>query len=381
MKALFNGACLFQGGALTVAASFMLQAFRDRSDLQWSFIVSRAIVDELKRLDADLPPDLNVFEVSPARNRKARAKLRALEATLQPDVVFTLFSPAYVRFQAPHLMGCGNSWVTNPTWAAYRTMRFPLGTAHWFLLTMYQSQWMSLADAWVTQTETVRQGLHRRFGFPLDRIDVVSNTCDDNYLRNQAVQPFPRRDTKIRLLCFAAAYAHKNPMIAPRVAKRLEKLDPSLDFEFVLTLPEQSDVYRRVRKLSDSLGVAQRIANLGPVPLADGPELYRSCHVSFLPTLLESFSATYPESMAMGLPIVTSDLGFARDVCRNAALYYDYWDANAAAECILKLLTDRELWQSQIERGKAVLAELPNPSERYDQYAECVRKLAERGRR
>lgn len=35
-----------------------------------------------------------------------------------------------------------------------------------------------------------------------------------------------------------------------------------------------------------------------------------------MPTVLEVFSATYPEAMA--LPIVTSDLDFARDICDNA---------------------------------------------------------------
>ena len=42
-----------------------------------------------------------------------------------------------------------------------------------------------------------------------------------------------------------------------------------------------------------------------------------------LPTLLESFSATYIEAMFHGKTILTSDLDFARDVCGEAAFYFD----------------------------------------------------------
>jgi glycosyltransferase involved in cell wall biosynthesis len=306
---------------------------------------------------------------------KARRALLNTESRLRPDGVFTLFGPSYVTFLSPHVVGCVDAWMTHPNWPSYRTRRFPFDMVKTYVKAFRKLQWLRPANAWITQTETARQGLHRRLGFPLDRIYVVPNTCSRDYVENQAVQPFPEKDAKVRILCFAAPYPHKNLICVPSVAAELAKIAPSLNFEFVLTLPPDHHTWKAIAGLASSLDVVDRVVNLGPIALADGPALYRGCHISFLPTLLETFSATYPESMAMGLPLVAADFDFARDACGNAALYYPYRDAHAAAECSWRLLNDRELWESQIARGKMVLNRLPNSEQRYHQYAACVKRV------
>ena len=364
---------------MTVAASFIRQACQDQSDIKWLFAVSRQIMDELSEFHADLPKDVAVFNTSPARSREARRQLLRIEAYFQPDVIFTLFGPAYAKFHTPHLLGCANAWLTNPTWAAYRTIKhFPFGAVTSYVQGLYRLQLLKLADSWITQTETARQGLHHRLRVPLDQINIVANTCDQIFIDHMRVQVFPEKGTKIRILCFAASYLHKNLISIPHVAAHLESMAPSLDFEFVITLPPKEKLYHKMIQLAKSLGVGKRLVNAGPIPLANGPELYQSCHISFLPTLLETFSATYPESMAMGVPIVTTDFGFSRDACQDAALYYPYQDHHAAANCIKRLLDDRDLWETQIARGKAVLTRLPDSETRYQQYRACIRKMVDR---
>ena len=48
-----------------------------------------------------------------------------------------------------------------------------------------------------------------------------------------------------------------------------------------------------------------------------------------MPTLLESFSGTYVEAMYHQIPIFTSDIDFAHDVCKEAAFYFDPLDSNS----------------------------------------------------
>ena len=57
--------------------------------------------------------------------------------------------------------------------------------------------------------------------------------------------------------------------------------------------------------------------------ISECPSLYRQSTFAFQPTLLECFTATYPEAMRSGKPIVTPDLEFARGLCGGAAVYYD----------------------------------------------------------
>ncbi len=81
--------------------------------------------------------------------------------------------------------------------------------------------------------------------------------------------------------------------------------------------------------------------------------------------------------MAIGLPIVTTDLDFAHDVCDDAALYYRPRDAGGAADAIERLLDDRQLWERLIARGKEVLERYPTPHERYEQYIRLLLSLGE----
>jgi glycosyltransferase involved in cell wall biosynthesis len=225
------------------------------------------------------------------------------------------------------------------------------------------------------QTETSRRGLHRRARIPLEMCYVVSNTCGDHYRAASEIRPFPQAKQTIRFLVFTAPYKHKNLGIVPRVAAELKDLNPRLNFEFVLTLPSEGPVWKQLQSAAARLNVADRLTNVGPVAVADGPALYRSCHVCFLPTVLETFSATYVESMAMGLPIVTSDLDFARDTCGDAALYFHPRRPREAAQQLLQLLESRESWQRLTDEGRRVLARLPTAHERFTLFCEVFQRV------
>lgn len=74
-----------------------------------------------------------------------------------------------------------------------------------------------------------------------------------------------------------------------------------------------------------------------------------------MPSLLESFSGTYLEAMHFGLPILTSDLDFAREVCHDAALYFDPWDTASIRDAILRVKNESELAHNLCEKGNSRL--------------------------
>jgi glycosyltransferase involved in cell wall biosynthesis len=378
---LLNTTVINKGGALQTSSNFIAQILRQPSEFTWHFALSAKVAAEAKALGAALPDTVEIFPESPARNSAARKRLRALADRLQPDAVFTFSGPAYVPFQQRHLLGCSEAWVTHGGLAAYRTLDFP---REWFtfgLTTLYKMWWMRRADMWVMQTESSRQGLHRRLRIPLAKIHVISNTCGAQYFAAaNEERPFPDPSTKVRIFCFSAPYKHKNLALLPPLAAALQNALPTREFEIVLTLPPDGPDWRRLQTLAQELGVSARFVNHGPVPVSGGPALFRSCDLLVLPTVLETFSATYPEAMALGLPIVTSDLDFARDICGPAALYFPPWDAAAGAAQVQRLLADETLWRAQIAHGKAQLATLPHPGERSAAYLELLRKLVKHQR-
>ena len=371
MKLLFNAANLRKGGAMHAAISALCEIAIDSLGHQWNFAVSDRIADELARLEIDLD-ELHVYASSPAKSLATRRSLSTLEQHIQPDCVFTFLGPAYVRFKAFHLLGCAQAWVTHSSWMAYRSLSFPWEWLNVKSSTMYQDLWYRRADAWVVQTETARQGLMRKFQVAGDRVAVVPNNCASIYHEQSQLPTYPGLDKRLRILAFSAMYKHKRLDLVPDIAYCLGERLPRLDFEFVLTLPRECNLLRGIQRRSENLGVADRVVNMGPIHTADGPALYQTCDVCLLPTVLETFSATYPESMTMGLPIVTTDLAFARDICRDAAIYFQPNDASDAAQKIAQLVDDRTVWERLTKAGKRIVDELPRPDELLRQYVSVI---------
>jgi len=93
--------------------------------------------------------------------------------------------------------------------------------------------------------------------------------------------------------------------------------------------------------------------------------LYEQSHVIFLPSLLEVFSAVYPESLCTGVPLVTTDLRFSRDVCKDAAIYFEPTNAHSAAERIVHLAENEEAWRDISARGQELYKELPDAAAKW----------------
>ena len=78
----------------------------------------------------------------------------------------------------------------------------------------------------------------------------------------------------------------------------------------------------------------------------------------------------------MKKPIVTTNLGFARSICGEAALFYEAKNAVDAADQIERLISDKNLQDALIAKGKEQLKTFDSPQERARKYIELCEKLA-----
>ncbi|MBK7107878.1 MAG: glycosyltransferase [Bacteroidetes bacterium] len=163
------------------------------------------------------------------------------------------------------------------------------------------------------------------------------------------------------MLTISAWYQHKNLTIIKKV---IDGLSSGLlnRIRFALTLP-----YHEYETHFD-ISYRKYIYNVGPVKPEEGPSLYAECDAMFLPTLLECFSASYAEAMAMRKPILTSDLGFAHTVCEDAALYFDPMNPQSIIAAITLLLDNDELQNTLIEKGIHRLNYFGTAQQRAEQY-------------
>ena len=122
---------------------------------------------------------------------------------------------------------------------------------------------------------------------------------------------------------------------------------------------------KKVLLFSHQTSINDMIENLGVLKLSDCPYWYSMSDIIFMPSLLETFSSTYPEAMVMGKPIVTTDLDFAHEICRDAAAYYDPLSFQSAAEVIQAVAHDKMLCKTLINNGYKRLKQFPNLDEKY----------------
>ncbi len=146
-----------------------------------------------------------------------------------------------------------------------------------------------------------------------------------------------------RILVLSANYPHKNMSIIPSVIDSLINNHSFTDFKFIISQTKE--------KMRFDNKYDKYIEYLGYIPLEELPALYQSVDVLFLPTLLECFSTTYLEAMFMKVPIVTTEMSFAKNICDDAAVYFSPTSASSAAEQIYEVLNNENLRSKLISNG------------------------------
>lgn len=354
MRVLINASNLKQGGGVQVADSICryLGAFPRHS---FVVVLSSAFKGHLEVIESF--PNVSVVPYD-FRNSLASLLfqrdmfLDSLVAKQGVDIVMTVFGPSRWKPRVPHLCGFARAHI------------LPMDTPYFLSLTIKERFVNSIvkhsfsvcSDYYWTENPSVSELLGQVF--PKKHIYTVSN-CYNQVFDDPCrwrYHSLPQFDG-ITLLTITNAYKHKNLSIAIDIARLLKKNYPDFAFRFVLTV-NKSDL----PPLEPSIETCFLL--LGAVDVTECPSLYQQSDIMFQPSLLECFSATYPEAMRMEVPIVTTDLMFSHGLCGNAALYYSPLSADDASEQIVRLAHDKALGLRLVEEGKRRLSLFLNAEQR-----------------
>ncbi len=231
----------------------------------------------------------------------------------------------------------------------------------------------------IPQTQVMKDHLCGRYGINPRRLAIIPNAISFAKLgespdrapagANEGARPFT-------FLCLAHGYAHKNIDILADAIRRLPKYTNKPAKCVITVAREHHPRARRLLERLDQGELAGKIENIGPVPSAMLPRVYGSADALILPTLLESFARTYLEALYFGLPILTSDRDFARDLCQDAAIYFDPLDADGVARAMARVMEDAGLHQRLVRNGQRLLAQSPTWDEVADRFVEVLERTA-----
>lgn len=147
-----------------------------------------------------------------------------------------------------------------------------------------------------------------------------------------APQP-PEDATKThQFLCLSSFATHKNVEILLHTAGIVKSR--GLMARIILTLDETDHAVSAFMNRVAESGLTKFIVNAGVLKFDDVDTWFAACDALLLPTKLETFGLPYVESLARGRPILTSDLPFAREICKTGTMFFNPDDPTNIADKI-----------------------------------------------
>ncbi len=379
MKIIINTSNLYVGGGLQVALSFLNELKEMEQKHEYSVFLSQAVNKQIDRNGFPSNFFFYLIEKSPASLKTRKNILtimNGLKAEIKPDIVFSVFGPAYWRPRSHHLVGFADGWVYNPDSVAYDRLSF-FRRIKMRLAIKYKLHYLHRdADFYVLETDDAANKLSTIMKKNKSYFFVVGNTfsnvfSDTQYLseKNKYYIKLPvKTDDEFRLLYVAHNHPSKNLGIINKAIKYLQ----NYNIKFIVTIEEQS--YSEIFDVDSR----DKVINVGPVPQYSCPSLYNQTDAVISTSLLETFSAAYPESMKLKKPLLSSDFSFARDICGDSALYFDALDPKDTSEKIIMLMNDKILQNNLVEKGKKRVKEFETARSRAEKYITLCEKLVKK---
>lgn len=374
MRILINSSTFKGTGVTQVAVSFINECSRIMGNEYYVFM-SPSVANNLDR--SKFGSDFTFYEFGKHSLYGLKGwpdiiRMKRLEKEIKPDIVFSVFGPSLWTPRAPHLQGYAYGHYVYKDSPFYDIMskKEKIGVALRQLL--HISLLKKEGKYFVSETEDVSKRLHELYHIGEDKLFTVSNTASAYFLdyTSEYKQREDLNDFKFYILSSNAP--NKNLKVLNSVIPLLKSKNLNKRVLFYVTIPNED--YQRIFDEN----VQDCIINVGPLRIADCPAFVDSCDALFLPTLLECFSASYPEAMLLGKPILTSNLSFASTICGDAALYFNPLDPEEIVVNISKIVNSPLLYKELAVKGKERVKMFPSPQDRAKAYLEICNKIIER---
>lgn len=235
------------------------------------------------------------------------------------------------------------------------------------------------ADVVLPQTKTAAERLKKYYP-GIKKIAVVPNayTTIQDLVKGEQKETsfFAKKSGHKYLLSLSRYYPHKNLEIFLDVAMLIK----AKQLPYVILTTIEREQHPNVSMFLDSitkLGLQDQIINLGNIPMASVPALYMQVEGLLMPTLVESFSTTYADAMYLRKPVFTSDKDFAKDVCGDAAFYFNPLSGESILQTVQDAFANDIDMQCRIDAGYQYATQMADWKQVTGMYMEALQDLVD----
>jgi glycosyltransferase involved in cell wall biosynthesis len=178
------------------------------------------------------------------------------------------------------------------------------------------------------------------------RVRTVPLGVDDAWFKDGGIGDAPNRPY---FLCVGNVKPHKN---LSRLIDAFVRVSGTIPHDLVVV--GRREGFGTGDSIVDSLArkAPNRVVFAGQVSNAELERYYRHATALVFPSLYEGFGLPALEAMAADCPVLASSAAALPEVCGDAALYFDPYDANDIGQKIVLLARDESLRSRLIAQGK-----------------------------
>jgi hypothetical protein len=359
----FIASNLHSGGGVQVAASLLDEVAQLTTRGEWQGVAGLLECEASSQVIANLrPATVEKLRLNEINRRPSHLGSKWRDARATYASTFTVFGPLYSAPRAHHrIMGYADVTSVYPDPVARESPVPDSVRARQSLRSQLSQFEATRQDVLVVETDAMKTRLSEVLEHRCPRVAVVPNAVNARVIgaksdvRILEMLERERRTSELLLSYPTRAYAHKNLDFLPFVGHQL--MCRGLLARFVVTLREDEWA-------AQTPDFRNACVNVGEATIDQVATVMRGTDGVFFPSLLEAYSATPLEALALRVPLFASDRDFVRSICGDAAIYFDPRDAAAAADAVIRAIADADGADARGRLGMNLIGRLPSATDR-----------------
>lgn len=378
MNILLNIYPVQSGGGQQVASNFIRTIAEDNLNHNWFFFVGDGSeLDSLVKINF---PENHILSIPYSYLQRARStnKLNSFIKKNCIDIIYN-YSPVLPVKNIPQVVRSVYSnlyFPEIPFWVGYSF----IASLRKKLIDNFRLKGTLKANGLIFENEAMQDRAINLFKYAVENTVYIApsvSTFDTSETVNQYnilqdLKPF-------KILYLSSWHLNKNIHLLPNVASILFK--NNIEVKFVLSLDSSSsEVTEHLMKQIERLNVHEFFTFIGKVKAAHVHQVVSNSDAMILLSKLECFSSNVVEAFYFNKPLIIADEEWARRACDDAAYFVNRDSVEAIAQSIIQLVTNKEIINNFIDKGKKRLKHFNTSEEKVKKQIDFLEYIYEKSK-